>query len=89
MFLHVLYVLHILYVFAYLVCRAEYAKYTKYAKYAHIYAQICTNISYMQKYAKSYSIRTHAYICAICIGPGRPAKPGPGGVHILHVFAFL
>ena len=51
--------------------------------------KICINIPNMQKYAKSYSIRTHAYICAICIGPGRPAKPGPGGVHILHVFAFI
>ena len=43
----------------------------------------------MPKYAKVYHIRTHAYICAICIGPGGPAKPGPRGVHILHLFVFL
>ena len=66
-------------------------KYITYAAYAKTYniCNICKKYKNMQKYAQSYHIWTLAYICAICAGPGRPAKTEPGGLHIFNVFVFI
>ena len=66
-------------------------KHIKYAKYVKTYqiCNICKKYKNMQKYAQSYHIWTLAYICAICAGPGRPAKTEPGGVHIFYVFVSI
>ena len=63
-------------------------KHIKYATYAKTYniCNICKKYKNMQKYAQSYHIWTLAYICAICLGPGRPAKTELVGVHILNVY---
>ena len=73
-------------------------KYTKYAKYAHIYAQICTNISYMQNMQKYTKYAKHVKYAQICINipnmqnmqnhTGRPCAPATF-LGTLHAYFFV